>query len=278
MRRLIGTFTVVGFSLIAISCSTAPQAPQPGTPAFYWAAAKSTYGAGDFLKATDNLTQIIKGESEFKARALPLSILLNSGIAKAYMEMADNLDTGARTNRANPTPFRRQATLLRGYASSAAMQSAESLHFFQSSVKGDTVAFEFGYPPGNAAEPVQLQRMAKGMLFPEAEIQDLQKAMVQRGVLLSIIRGVGAGADPAKALEIFKAGEVKVPRATYLLAVAKSLHEQAELFCPKKLDQPNRVKMLCNEAEEAVKSLPETKETKAVLSDIAKMRKMAKIT
>jgi hypothetical protein len=278
MRGVFGVFAIAGSSLIAISCSSGPQAPQPGSPAFYWAAAKSTYGTGDFVKASENLSQLIRSDNEYSARAQPILMVLSAGMARAYMDLADNFDEGARANRANPMPFRRQATLFRGYASAAALQGAEIMHKYLTTPKVDTVGFEFPYPNGSAAEPVQLQRVAKGMLFPDAEIEQLQRAMVQRGVLMAAARAVGARDDVAKALEIFKQGDVKIPRATFLLSMAKCLHDQAGLFGPRKLDQPQRVAMLCKEAEEAVKAVPEGKETKDLLGQIAKTRKASKVT
>lgn len=276
MRCTIGVFTVAGLSLIAPACSSGPQAPQQGTPAFLWSAAKTTYGAGDFLRANDNLTQLAKSDSEFSARSQPWSIMISAGIAQAYMELADNFDLGAGANRANPTPFRRQATLFRSQASGAALQGAEIVHKFLNENKADSIALELGYPTGNAAQPVQLQRLTKGMLLPDAEIEALQKVMVQRAVSLAVAHGVGADDDVAKALEIFKSGDVKVARPVFLLATAKALTDQGDLFGPKKLDQPNRLIMVCSEADEALKSIPATKETKDLAGRIAKMLKAAK--
>jgi len=278
MRLHFGALTIAGLCVMAVGCSSAPPPPQPGTPAFYWGAAKSTYQAGDFLKASDNLSQITKSDNEFTVRALPWSMVLSNGIAQGYMELADNFEAGARANRANPMPFRRQATIFRGYASAAALQSAETMHKFLATTRAESIPLEFDYPTGSAAEPVQLQRVAKGMLFPPAEIETLQKAMVQRGVLFSAVHAVGAGEDAAKALEIFKKGGVTIPRPAFLLAMARSLHEQADLFSPKKLDQPNRVKTMCIEAEAALNAVPDSKEKKDLLSQIAKLRKLAKVT
>lgn len=114
------------------------------------------------------------------------------------------------------------------------------------------------------------------MLFRDADIEALHKAMVQRGVLLSVVQAVGAEDDAAKALEIFKKGDVKIARPVFLLAVAKALTEQADLFSRTKLDQPNRLALLCDEAEEALKSIPATEETKDLTARISKMRKAAK--
>jgi hypothetical protein len=273
---MLSVSIAVGFVLIAAGCSSGPQPPQPGTPAFLWSAAKTTYAAGDFLKASDNLSQLVKSDSEFTARAEPWSMMISAGIAQAYMDLADNFEEGARANRANPTPFRRQVTVFRSQASAMVMQYAETVHKFLGENKSDSIALEFGYPTGNAALPVQLERVAKGMIIPDADAESLQTAMMQRGVLLSALRAVGAADDTAKGLAVFKAGDVKATRPVFLTATARALVEETDLFIPRKLDQPTRTTMLCDEAEAALKSIPETKETKELMGRIAKIRKAAK--
>jgi hypothetical protein len=273
---MLSVSLVVGFILMAASCSFGPQPPRPGTPEFLWSAAKTTYAAGDFPKANDNLSQLAKSDSEFTARAEPWSMVISAGMAQAYMDLADNFEAGAGANRANPTPFRRQVSVFRSQANAVVMQYAETVHKFLGDNKSDSIALEFGYPAGSAAVPGQLERVAKGMIVPDADIESLQKAMVQRGVLLSATRAVGAADDPAKALEIFKAGDVKAPRPIFLTATAKALIDEADLFSPKKLDQPARAAMLCDEAEAALKSIPESKQTKELMGRIAKIRKATK--
>src|SRR5579859_5263367 len=124
MPRAFLAFAVAGFSLIAAGCSSGPRPPQPGTPAFYWAAARSTYTQGDFLKTSDNLSQL-NTSTEFGPRAQPWSIVIQAGLAKGYMDLAENFEYGAHANRANPTPFIRQVQQLRSLASSAAIQLVE---------------------------------------------------------------------------------------------------------------------------------------------------------
>lgn len=273
MRRTWIFPAALSIILFAAGCNSGPRPPQPGTPEFMWSAAKSTYAAGDFVKANDSLTQLAKGTSEYAARSRPLAIVLTSGIANAYAELADNFEAGARVNRANPTPFRRQVNLFRSQASAAAVQTAEAVHAFLQSNPPDSIPLEFGYPAGSASDPVSLQRVAKGMLLPDAEVDSLQREMIQRGVLLAMTRSVGAGEDTAKALEIFKAGNVKVAKPVFALESAKVLVDLADLYSPKKLDQPNRLNVMTGEADEALQAAPAGKETKDLAAKLAKLKK-----
>ena len=276
--RCIWTFWATASLTVLVSCSSGPRPPQPGTPEFTWAAAKTTYAAGDFVKADDNLTQLAKGESDFAVRAKPLSIAISAGIAKSYAELADNFELGAQANRANPAPFRRQTNFFRSQAAAATVQTVELVHAFVQSKPPESVVLAFGYPAGSAAQPVQLQRVAKGMIVPDSETESLGADMVKRGVLLSMTRLVGAGEDTAKASEIFKQPEVTVPRATFALEAARILCDLADLFSPKKLDQPNRLLLVVQGAEEALGSVPPGKDTKDVTAKLAKLKKPLKRT
>jgi hypothetical protein len=263
--------------LMVSSCGpSAPQGPQPGTPAFYWAAANETYRAGDYLKTNQNLDRVSKSENEFAARAVVWECVVSSGLARGYAVLADKYEMGGRTNRDNPAPFRRQVSNLRVAASDAGVQLAESFHRLSPEAKG--VPLDFPFPAGNAAEPPGLQKVSNGTLISDAELELLQKAMLQRGVLMSVCDAVGARDNTAKALEIFQKGNVEAPAEVFRMAMATMLHESALVFGPDKLDQPNRVKLLCNEATQVLKTMPASKQTKDLSTKIQKTLKRSRIS
>lgn len=266
-RRLL-YYGVAAVGLLATSCSTGPKPPKPGTPAFDWSAAVEAYRLGDYVRASQMLAGVTRTDNEFRARALPWELVVSSGLAQAFRELGDRYELGARANRGNPAPFRRQMSAARGSASGEALQFAEAFHKFLESNKDPNIALVFKYPVGNVAEPPQLGKVGKGMLLPAAEMESLQKAMLQRGVLMAACLAVGAPGDPAKALELFNKGNVQVPRDVFLTAMAGSLYAESELFGSTKLDQPSRAKMLLTEATEALKSVPPTKQTKELQKKI----------
>ncbi|HZT30235.1 MAG TPA: hypothetical protein VFA33_10155 [Bryobacteraceae bacterium] len=265
-------------ALVVISCATGPRPPQPGTPAFYWGAANEMFKAGDYLKTNDNLAQVTRSDNEFTARARPLEILVSAGLAQGFMDLAENYETGARINRANPTPFRKQVNIFRGYASNASLQFVEAFHRFRLLNKDANVVLAFGYPTGSAAIPQQIKRVTSGIFVPQAEMEEIQKDMLQRGVLLAVSRAVGAADDTAKALEVFQKGEVQVPAPVFYLAMAKTLHEQSQLYSTTKLDQPVRMQLFCNEALAALKLVPASKESKDLTGKVEKTLKKIKTT
>src|ERR1035441_3033043 len=152
MANASSFFTISGpmLGLVAAgtSCSSGPQPPQPGTPAFYWAAAKGSYRAGDFVKTSENLQRILVDENEFSARARAWDAVISSGLAQGYMELADAWETGARSNRLNPTPFRKQVSALRALASASAIQFTEDIHKVVEGNKDPKILLAFAYPAG----------------------------------------------------------------------------------------------------------------------------------
>jgi hypothetical protein len=265
-------------AVLLTSCASSPQPPAPGSPAFTWNAARAAYHVGDFTKTDENLLQLIRGDSEFAGRARPWSILVSAGLAQGYSDLADAYEAGARANRLNPTPFRKQVSILRSMASGASVEFTEAVHLFLAKDKDPNVMLAFEFPTGAATEPPNLRKVSAGMLMQDSETEQMQAAMLQRGVLLAVTRALDAEGDAAKTLERFKAGDPQTPRATFLYATAKRLFDQSALFGSTKLDQPNRIKMLCQQALEALGAVPETKDTKALAGKIQAALKKANAT
>jgi hypothetical protein len=280
-RRWVTTvmaLSIVGLVAAGTSCSSGPQAPQPGTPAFFWTAARDTYRAGDFVKTSENLQRILVSDNEFSARARAWDAVISSGLTQGYIELADTWEAGARANRLNPTPFRKQVSTLRSLASASAIQFTEDIHKVMAADKGPKILLALAYPAGAPVAPAGLKRVAGGILVQDSERDLLQAAMLQRAVLLSVCAAVGSPDDAASAQDRLKAGEYLASRDAFLLAAAKSLSDESDLFIGTKLDLPNRLKMLSQEALNVLGAIPQTKETKAVTDKIQARLKKAHLT
>lgn len=275
-RRFAAAVAVFAASIILLSCSSGPTAPAKGTPAFYWDAARQTYAAGNYLKTVENLDSIVATENEFTAKARPWLLVMLSGMAKGQMEIADYFEGGARVNKSDPLAFRKQVSQSRGLAGRLSLNFADAFAGFQAG-KDDPVVLAFPFPTGSAGPVLLLTKVGNGILPQAAEVETAQKAAVTRAVVLSVCRASGSPDDVAKMQEMFKAGEVKVPRAVFLLSMANSLHDTAQLYTRNKLDDPSKLKILCGRAQEAVKMLPESKETKELDGKIQATLKRNKV-
>ncbi|HLM99876.1 MAG TPA: hypothetical protein VK335_11365 [Bryobacteraceae bacterium] len=256
---------------VLISCSGS-SGPEPGTPAFYWAAAQETFGTKDYVKTVEHLEKLTATDNEFTARARPWLLVMTSGMTRGYMDLADNFEAGARANKANPTDFRRSTNTYRGQADRLAIEFAETFAKFQQG-KDDPVPIAYPFPTGNAAPVMELTKAATGVHLAAAEIDSAERRAIARGVLLQASSAAGAPDDVAKAQDLLKSGTLKVPRAAFITLMASTLFDESKLYGMRQIGNPDRVKIFCTRALDALKTVPETKETKDLSTKIAKSLK-----
>jgi len=204
MNRALLAMTVATAGL-NFSCSSSSTAPEKGTPAYSWAAAKETFAANDYVKTTEHLDKLLATENEYTARARPWSLILTSGIVRGYMDVADKLESGVREKKADPGGFRKYISNSRSTAGRHSLHFAETFMRFQKG-KDDPVALAFSYPSGSAAPIQELTKASAGMPLQGAEIEGAQKRAVERAVLMETCRAAGAPDDTAKATDLFKSG------------------------------------------------------------------------
>ena len=269
--RWAAVLAATSVNLILISCS-GETGPQPGTPAFDFAAAKQTFAAGDYAKTLDNLDRVVSGDNEFAAKARPWLLVLTSGMARGYAELAERFENGARSNRTDPGSFRKNMNTYRKEAGRLSLHFAQVFGDFQKT-KDDNVPLVFSYPTGSANPPVILTKIASGMIPSAADIEMAQKQNIERNVLLAACAAVGAPEDVAKTQGIFKAPDAKVARATFVTAMAAALFDESQLFSRQKLDDPEKMKIFCTRAQDALKTVPESKATKELGAKIDKTLK-----
>ena len=65
---LAGLAIPVATAGLTFSCSSS-AGPQPGTPAYFWSAAKETFAASDYVKTSEHLDKILASDNEYTARA-----------------------------------------------------------------------------------------------------------------------------------------------------------------------------------------------------------------
>ncbi len=270
-RTLVLCAALSAFFLF-MSCSSGPAAPEKGTPAFYWQAARETYAAGDYAKTLEHLDNLVATDNEFTTRALPWSLVLTSGLASGYMELADNYAIGARVNKSDPSAFRRVVSNSRGSANRLALQFADNFGKLDK-LKDSNITLAFAFPKGSGGQVTQFVKVTSGMILPAAEADMAQQRSLERGVVLATCRAAGAPDDAAKTAEIMKTGVTQIPRDTFMMAMTQSLYEESQLYTATKLDEPQKMQILCQRAQAAIKGLPESKETKELSVKIEKAMK-----
>jgi hypothetical protein len=264
---------VAVFSGGGCSTSKGPAPPKPGTPPFFWAAAKTAYQKGDFHAAMKNLNSIIATENEFTRRAQIWQLVLDAGMARGEMEWADILDEGRPAAKAREIDFRRLANEARTLAGQSAMRFADTGHKLMPNLTEDEVALPFTMPDVNRDRPVEVERITKGILPMPAEVERLHNLLMRRGVALSVIAAADPGGDYEKAKALLSQPEPKVKREHFLFYLATQFTELSQLFVPKKLDRAARVKLFLDEAKEALAPVPKSPERDKLQKKIADYEK-----
>jgi len=273
--RCFALFAIISAFVVLSSCSSQPAGPQPGTPGFYWGAAKETFAAGDYSKTLDNLDNLLGADNEYTARALPWFLVLSSGVTNGYIEMAESYDAGAKANRADPSPFQKQRNDYRKAGGQLALRFAEKYSGL-AKLPGDSVSLVFGYPRGSAADIALLTKVQKGMMPLPADVDAIEKQAIEKGVLQLACEAAGAPNDSAKAQALLSAPDAKVSMPTFQLAMAGALQKAADLYAREKLDEPKKVETLCQFAQIALKGVPESKTTKDLSAKIQSALKKAR--
>jgi hypothetical protein len=219
-----------------------------GTPEFYWYAAKETYAAGDYQKTADHLDHLIDGQNEYTARAIPWSLVLTSGMAAGYIELADDYTAGARVNKANALAFRRKATEYRTMASPLVLRFGQNVEKLRQIPAGG-VQLAFGVPKGSAATPALLTQIAAGMQLAPADGEQAQLLAIQRNVLLAVCRAAGAPNDTARTDEVLGHASALLPRANFESAIAQMLTAEAALYARDRLDDPQKLDAIRQRAQ-----------------------------
>src|SRR5579872_5688517 len=238
-KRNLGLLATISLLAALSSCSgagstsSASSGSGPATPRVdavpYWKAATERYVAGDYLKAIAELDHLLEIPNEYSARALPLSLVLTSGVAAGYMDLADCYASGARANKPKATAFRRKASVYRALANHMVLQFAERTGKVEQLI-GNPVQLAFGPPKGIPAESALLSQIAGGTELAQADQEEAQTLAVDRGVLMSASSAAGAGANLARARVMLQRGEILAQRAIFVKAIADLLERESKLY------------------------------------------------
>jgi hypothetical protein len=254
------------------SCSgpavTVARSPQME---FYWSAAKETYAAGDYMKTADHLDRLIDQQNEYTARAIPWSLVLSAGMAAGYMQLADTYVAGARANKAHALDFRRKASEYRSAASRLTLRFAQNVDKMQQIPVGP-IPLAFGMPRGNAANPPALAQVAKGIELAPADVEAIQTLTIQRNVLLAACMAAGAPNDVAKTEELLSQPSANAPRPVFGNAVAQMLESEAKLYSRDKLDDPTKLAIFHQRAQDVLADGAKTSRVKILSEQSAAAR------
>ena len=254
IRRLIVPSLL---SLVLIASCSAPV-PRPTGVAYEYDSAKDMLKKGQFNRALEfsDGAATATPPNEFTERARVLQVAIYSGLLNAYKELADAYAEGAEKTK-NPS-FQGDFSRLRHdylqYGSRAALGLGEVAHRI---TEGEMVSKEFTleapFPSAEGpAEVVQLKHVMEGGWI---EPQDQEAAAIdaQRKGIDDALAGI-IGGDRAKARTALEAGPVKIDGADFAIYLGSQMLQGASLFDRKHMRDAQKLRVLCNEADEAAKA------------------------
>ncbi|MBI1982717.1 MAG: hypothetical protein HYS61_00785 [Acidobacteria bacterium] len=238
---------------LMVSCSA--PVPRPTGVAYEYDSAKDMFKKGRFDRALEFSDGPAKASppNEFTERARVLQVAIYSGMINAYKDLADAYTQGSEKTK-NPR-FQGEFGRLRHdylqYGSRAALGLGEVAHQL---TEGEIVSKEFTLdaPFPSAEGPVevaQLNRVMEGGWI-EPEDQEVAAIDAQRKGINDALAGL-VGGDRSKARASLTAGPVKIDGVDFALFLGRQLVIGASLFDRKHIRDPQKLSVLCNEADEA---------------------------
>jgi hypothetical protein len=241
------TFAVL-LALIGLAGCSGPTQMTSSSIEFYWSAARETYAAGDYNKTADHLERLIDSDNKYAARAIPWYLVLTSGMAAGYMDLADQYTAGARIKKADGLAFRRKATDYRTIASKLVLRFAQNADKIGKVPLG-SMPLAFPLPKGNAADPTLFAQIARGIELTPADAQMAEALAIEHSVLMTACLAAGAPNDVAKAEEILSRPSPTASRDAFGKAIARLLEKEAALYSRDKLDEPQKLAIVQARAE-----------------------------
>lgn len=248
------SFLAIFVSIFITSCS---QPVQHATgPAGAYSKATGFFEKGDYRQAIDRTDDLAKGSppSDYTNRARVLRAVIFSGQMDAFAELADayskGMDKSQRPQVKSEYNNRRRDTIQMG--GQKALHLAEVAHqLTQGGTLPKDLVLDTPYPNIEAPAAVaQLNQVTAGILIgpddQEAASVDAQRKDIEDAL------GDALGGDRATARKALKAGPAKLDDVTFAIFLTKQLLNGAGIYDRHHLHDPEKVRTLCGEADDAL--------------------------
>ena len=220
--------------------------------------AKVMFGRSGFDRSLEYATELARANppTEFTERGQVVSVILMSGLAQGYKELAEGYRDGLEKLK---NPSERPAYLRRRYdyyqyAKTRALQLAELSTRFIQAQEGDGVkdfTVELPYP---AIEPPasnhQLQRVLEGMHLGDPEHKKAELTAIRMCVRRSLAGALGVEEGEVRAA--LESGSARISNVAFDLFLARQLVDTADTFGPKGLRENRTRVAVCDRADAVI--------------------------
>ena len=245
------------FLVMIVSC--APPVERPKGWGRVYEDGKELFGRSDFIRALGFVRNVALGEPshDYTERGLVLSIILSSGIAQGYRELAEAYQAGTAKleDSKHRSEYRRLGQDSYQYARTHAFQLAEVARRWvesQDKEEAKDLIVECPYPSDEAPAANQpLEQAKEGSWIPLEEQREAQLNAIRIQMQRSLAAALGV--ETTQAGDALQAGTAKVPNTAFNLYLAKELLAVAKIFGTQGIDEGKNLVLLCEQANESVK-------------------------
>ena len=245
--------------LLVITMSCTPPVERPKGWGKVYEDGKELFARSDFRRALGFVRDVAMSEPshDYTARGLVLSIILSSGSAQGYQELAEAYQAG--TDKLEDPKHRSEYRRLRQdsyqYARTHALQLAEvarRLVEFQDKEEMKDLIVECPYPSAEASSANQpLEHAKEGSWIPPEERRKAQLIAIRMQIRRSLAAALGV--EAAETSDALRAGTAKVSNIAFNLYLAKELLVGTKIFSTQGLDEGRNLVIMCEQANESVK-------------------------
>jgi hypothetical protein len=229
-----------------------------GSPEWLWVAARDSYVAGDMDKACAHLEKIERqGNNPYVERARIWRMVVEAGMASGHLELAQAYSEGRIHSRTNKLFFSRQRSDHLKEAKRYAIGLAEAYGALTKQPLPKTMVLEFPFPKGSGADVADLDRVYKGEEMPEAQRLAANEKTLDRGMVRAVSAVLTTADDSPGAQKALQSGRAELPSARLLLAVGTAMEKLSAAFNNKNLDEPDKLKIFHERAQDAAKRVLE---------------------
>lgn len=249
-------FSVALMLALLVSCE--PPQPRPTGAARTYEDAKDMFRKGRFDRALEFTDELATASppNAFTERARLLRVVVFSGQVKGHKELAEAYTKGVETTQ-NPR-FKAEYGRLRHdslqYGSKLALGLGEVANqLTQFGTLPKELTLEAPYPTTEGPMVLtQLNRVVDGGWIEPEEQEAVQLDAQRKGINDALAEVLGG--DRSKARAVLTGGPVKLDGADFAFYLARQLLAGASLFDRKHMRDSQKLKLLCNEADEATKA------------------------
>ena len=246
------------FFMLALVLSCSPPVERPVGPAGDYEDAKDMFKRNRFDRALEFTDGLAKASppTKFTERARVLRVVVYTGQLKSAKELADAYDKGTEQTK-NPH-FKAEYGRLRSddlqYGAKAALGLAETAH--QLTTAGPLpkqVTLEAPFPTTEGPlEVKELARVKEGGWIEPDQQESVATDSMNKGMDDALAAAVSG--DRSKVRAALASGSTQIDGVDFALFLGNELAEGATLFDRKHIRDSQKLKTVCNEADEVAKA------------------------